>query len=152
MKGISAALLLLWLGGCGAAPPGPAPAPDPAVEQAWSEAPAPAEIIGLLLRNAQLEILAEQPGCDSVFGAPEPRFTVGRYVAFLLGAMAGEPAAGESSRIEAACAPEGAAWVCSFFAAVGLGGESPWRYGLTFRVSGNPPEIDPASFSCPGGA
>jgi hypothetical protein len=144
---------LLWLAGaCGCGAASLAPAPGPVRGKAWSEAPQPAEIVELLLRHAQLEIRAEQQGCDSVFGEPVPRFTVGRYVAFLLATMADAPAAGESSRIEAACAKDGAAWACSFFVAVGLGGESPWRYGLLFRVSGDPPAIDPASFSCPGGA
>jgi len=119
---------------------------------AWSVPPTSAEIIGVLLRHAELEIRADQPGCDSVFGAPVPRFTVGRYVAFLLGSMAEEPDAGGGSRIEAECAPDQESWACTLWVAVGLGGESPWRYGLRFRVSGDPSEIDPASFSCPGGA
>jgi len=153
MKRAFVALLSLWLGGCGgASTPTSTHTPVPALGRSWKEAPAPAAIIEILLRHAQLEIRADQPGCDSVFGAPVPRFTVGRYVAFLLGTMADGPAEGESSPVEAECVPDGAAWACSLFVAVGLGGDSPWRYGLGFRVSGDPPAIDPASFSCPGGA
>jgi len=153
MKRALAALALSLSGGCGgASTPTPTHTTDPALGQSWKDAPAPAAVIELLERHADLEIRADQPGCDSVFGAPVPRFTVGRYVAFLLGTMADAPAEGESSQVEAACVPDGTGWACSFFVAVGSGGESPWRYGLGFRVSGDPPVIDPASFSCPGGA
>ena len=38
----------------------------------WSDPPSSAEIINLVLRNEALEIRAEQPGCDSVFGSPVP--------------------------------------------------------------------------------
>jgi hypothetical protein len=130
-------------------------APSEAADAKWSAPPTSAEIIDLILRSAALEIRGEQPGCGSVFGAPLPRFTVGEYVSFLLGTAA-DTAADEAdaggSRIEAGCARDGEAWTCSLWVAVGEGGESPWRYGLKFRASGNPIAIDPESFECPGGA
>jgi hypothetical protein len=126
--------------------------PSDAADATWSAPPKPAEIIDLVLRSAALEIRGEQPGCGSVFGAPLPRFTVGEYVSFLLGTAADEPNAASGSRIEAKCARDGEAWSCSLWVAVGEGGESPWRYGLKFRASGNPIAIDPESFECPGGA
>ena len=127
-------------------------APSEAADATWSAPPTSAEIIDLVLRSAALEIRGEQPGCDSVFGAPLPRFTVGEYVSFLLGTAADEPDVAPGSRIQAKCVRDGEAWSCSLRVAVGQGGESPWRYGLKFHASGNPIVIDPASFECPGGA
>ena len=151
------AILLLLAASCGS---GAKPACTQAVAvpgaatsgELWSDPPTSVEIIDLLLRGAALEIRGEQPGCDSVFGAPLPRFTVGEYVSFLLGTAADEPNVAAGSRIETKCARDGEAWSCSLWVAVGEGGESPWRYGLEFRVSGQPPAIDPDSFECPGGA
>ena len=150
------ALLLLLAAACGS---GAKPACidltaalSEAGDATWSAPPTSAEIIDLILRSAALEIRAEQPGCDSVFGVPLPRFTVGEYVSFLLGTAAGEPDVAAGSRIEAQCACDGEGWSCTLWVAVGEGGESPWRYGLKFRASGAPPAIDPESFECPGGA
>jgi hypothetical protein len=150
------ALLLLMAASCGSSAK-PActdlnAARSEAADATWSDPPTSAEIIDLILRSAALEIRGEQPGCDSVFGAPLPRFTVGEYVSFLLGTAADEPNVAAGSRIEAECARDGEAWACSLWVAVGEDGESPWRYGLKFRVSGAPPAIDPESFECPGGA
>jgi hypothetical protein len=153
--GLGVLVLLLLTTACGSrAKPACADLPAALSEGAdatWSDPPSSTEIIDLILRSAALGIRGEQPGCDSVFGAPLPRFTVGEYVAFLLGIAADESDAG-GSRIEAKCARDEEAWACSLWVAVGEGGESPWRYGLKFRASGNPIAIDPESFECPGGA
>jgi hypothetical protein len=58
------------------------------IEGGWLSAPGKEEIIALLLRHTNLKINSNNTGCTSIFGKKTPHFTVGRYLAFLLGSMA----------------------------------------------------------------
>lgn len=116
----------------------------------WLSAPGQAEIIEVLLRHTNLEISGEQDGCSSVLGEKLSSFTVGRYIAFLLGTMAKHQNPGELNLIEAKCRRAGGFWSCYFGVFLDSGGKSPWKYGLRFHVSSHNLTIDPKSFSCPG--
>jgi len=127
-----------------------APAPAKKAESGWLSAPGEAEIIKVLLRHTDLEISGEQDGCSSVLGEKLPQFTVGRYLAFLLGTMAKHQTPGELNTIEAKCRKAGKFWSCYFGVFLDSGGKSPWKYGLRFHVASHQLTIDPSSFSCPG--
>ena len=112
-------------------------------------APSAKDTIALLLKQPQLNLpTSDQTGCSASMGT-----SVGEYVAFLLGTLA-DSAKSDVNRITAGCEKpkkKGQGAECEFWASSSdKAGESPWHYGLKFRLTADGKSVDPGSLKCPG--
>ena len=121
--------------------------------------PSPKEAIALLIRSANLKLpLKDQTGCSASMGS-----TVGEYLSFLLGTLATADR-NDTSRVEAKCSvydaktsgfapPDKGKFPteCEFYAyRSDKAGESPWHYGVRFRLTDDGKKIQPDFLNCPG--